>query len=116
MMFPRRADSHARPAVAPTESANPTLHANIGSISNNMITVAARIVRAFIEVPDAALTATKPAITAARITDGSARVSNTNHASMHSTAMNRLLRRNRLSSGDNAAIRYATFCPDTAHR
>ena len=59
----------------------------------------------FIDVPDAALTATRPAITAARNTDGSPRVSSTNHARIISTAMNRLLRRNRCNNGDKAANR-----------
>ncbi len=75
------ADAHANPAVAPTLSAKPTLHANIGSISNSARTARDNTTRAFTGDFNNALLATIAAINAARKTDGSARVKTTNHTS-----------------------------------
>jgi hypothetical protein len=110
------ADAHASPAVAPTLNANPTLHANIGSISNSTMTARDKTIRAFAGEFNTALLATMPAINAARRTEGSPRVRATNHTSSNIVRIHFSKFPRRLNNGDAMMSKYATFCPDTAHR
>jgi hypothetical protein len=83
-IFPSGADNHARPAVAPTDNANPMLHASIGSIISRHITDIAKTARAFMGCCRKAFVATAAAIKPARSTDGSARVNTMKHPMMQS--------------------------------
>ena len=104
------------PAVAPTDNQKPTDHTKSGSnITKAMIASASR------RTGDACAPRTKAvaariAITPARSTDGSKRVSAMNHATTATVAAHRHDGRNRRSNGKAAASTKATFCPDTAVR
>ncbi len=102
------------PAVAPTDSQNPTDHDNNGSTTSNPVTASARIRTGDRSRPVMNAVADSPAITPARRIDGSKRVITTNQAITDTVTAHRSAGRNRTSSGPHAASTNATFCPDTA--
>ena len=68
------------PPVAATDSAKPTDPARAGAASNESEIAAPRAVQGVIETPAARPTRTSPAITEARMTEGSQRVTTTKTA------------------------------------
>jgi hypothetical protein len=104
-MRPIPADTHASPTVAPTLSAKPTLHANIGSTSSNTMTARDNTTRALAGDFNNPLLATIAAMNAARNTEGSARVSTTNHTSNNIVMHHFIHRLRRFSNGDTTINR-----------
>ena len=106
--------SSAMPAVAPTDNHQPAAWTSSGSMRVHTETASAssRTVDAGrarkVEV------AVRPAMDAARSTEGSNRVSSANHSTRPTVASQRPRRPRRRSSGPAATSTNATFSPDTA--
>ena len=97
------------PAVAPTDSQNPTDHANSGSSNSKPTTARASNRTGSRWRPSRNAVALRAAIVPARRTDGSARVSTTNQPISPNVSIQRLSGRDRRSSGPAAARTNATF-------
>ncbi len=102
------------PNVAPTDSQKPTDQVSSGSSRTRAMTASASSRTGWRWRPSRKAVALKPAIVAARRTDGSARVSTTNQPINVNVASHRGTGRARRSSGPAAAITNATFWPETA--
>lgn len=117
----RRATSGATtstPAVAVAESSRPIDPARAGSIATRTSTAAASAWVDWVATPRARATSTAPAMTPARSTDGSARVSSTNHANptTSSTRWPRAPSRRATARASSPPRTIATLEPDTATR
>lgn len=100
------------------ESSRPSDPAIAGSAATSTSTATDREWTAWVPTPRDAATSTAPAITAARSTAGSARVTTTNHATVSATST-RWPRAPTPASPDNSATpatTTATFEPETATR
>ena len=97
------------PTQAPTDSWKPTLRTRNGSTTTNPVTAKAK--RRVLEAsrPSVAAVTARTAITDARSTDGSKRVTNAKKAITASVAGSRVRRLIRRSSGPVSASTKATF-------
>ena len=114
----RHGVSAMMPAVAPTERSRPTLVARYGSSSTRTVTANPSTCQGCRDDPPNPAARNSATIAAARSTEGSARVSTTNHPTPATTAT----RRSRLepptptTTSAIAVTTIATFDPDTATR
>ena len=113
---PNHGPTVATPAVAPTDSQNPTERTSSGSTSSNATTARHRMRAGARSRPNTNAVADNAAIAPARTIDGSNRVKLTNHAINPNVTIHRLNGRSTRSNGPAAANTNATFCPDTAVR
>ena len=105
-------------AVAATDSWNPTDHTSAGSSTSSTTTAPARIEPVLLGRPSRTPISASPAITPARITEGSAPVSTTKNATVPIPSANRG-HRDHPSAAPSATIgasTIATFSPDTTSR
>ena len=102
--------------MAPIDSQKPTDHTNIGSTSTSSVTVHASSRATAVCRPSTYDELASIAMTPARSTDGSKRVRTMNQPIRARVAAQRDHGRSRRSSGEAAAIKNATFSPDTAVR
>jgi hypothetical protein len=101
-------------AVAATDSWNPTDQTSAGSITSRMTTAPARIDPVLLGRPSRMPISASPAITPARITEGSAPVSTTKKATVPVPSANRghLDHRSAPPSATIGASTIATFSPE----
>ena len=105
-------------AVAATDSWNPTDHTSAGSSTSRTTTAPARIEPVLLGRPSRTPISASPAITPARITDGSAPVNTTKNATVPIPSANRG-HRDHSSAAPSATIgasTIATFSPETTSR
>ena len=104
------------PAVAATDSINPRLNPNSGEINNSKPTPAPITFQMLGSKPKGTATNIRPAITAARNTDGSGPISNTKNTNpaKPKTARRRELHPNGPAARNKAPKNRATLLPDTA--
>ena len=105
-------------AVAATDSWNPTDHTSAGSSTSRTTTAPARIEPVLLGRPSRTPISASPAITPARITEGSAPVSTTKNATVPIPSANRG-HRDHPSAAPSATIgasTIATFSPETTSR
>ena len=105
-------------AVAATDSWNPTDHTSAGSSTSRTTTAPARIDPVLLGRPSRTPISASPAITPARITEGSAPVSTTKNATVPIPSANRGHRDHRSAapSATIGASTIATFSPETTSR